>query len=107
MGSPARQRRTRPALQVSLFFLSTAPRAPSGASNVPQIRQSVNSGRRNATFSIDRRPHSWEGPLMNFPALDVALGLAFIFFVLAITCSGINEAMASALRWRAQDLERG
>src|SRR3954454_13853363 len=44
---------------------------------------------------------------MNFPALDVAIGLAFVFFVLAITCSGINEAIASALRWRAQDLERG
>src|ERR1700750_383946 len=44
---------------------------------------------------------------MDFPALDVAIGLAFVFFVLAITCSGINEAIASAMRWRAQDLERG
>jgi hypothetical protein len=44
---------------------------------------------------------------MNFPALDVAIGLAFVFFVLAITASGINEAIASLMRWRAQDLERG
>jgi hypothetical protein len=43
----------------------------------------------------------------NFPALDVAIGLIFIFFILAIVCSGINEAFASAFRWRAQDLERG
>ena len=44
---------------------------------------------------------------MNFPALDVALGLVFVFFILALVCSGINEAIASALRWRAQFLERG
>ena len=44
---------------------------------------------------------------MNFPALDVALGLVFVYFILALVCSGINEAIASALRWRAQDLERG
>jgi hypothetical protein len=45
--------------------------------------------------------------MTDFPALDVALGLAFAFFVFAITCSGINEAIASTMRWRAQDLERG
>src|SRR5947209_6477670 len=45
--------------------------------------------------------------MLNFPALDVALGLVFIFFILSIVCSGINEAIASSLRWRAQDLERG
>src|SRR5262245_4394474 len=45
--------------------------------------------------------------MLNFPALDVALGLIFVFFVLALVCSGINEAIASRLRWRAQDLERG
>lgn len=43
----------------------------------------------------------------NFPALDVAIGLIFVFFILAIVCSGINEAVASLLRWRAQMLERG
>jgi hypothetical protein len=45
--------------------------------------------------------------MSNFPALDVAIGLIFVFFILAIICSGINEAFASAFRWRAQDLERG
>jgi hypothetical protein len=45
--------------------------------------------------------------MLNFPALDVAIGLIFVFFLLAIVCSGINEAIASLARWRAQDLERG
>lgn len=45
--------------------------------------------------------------MSNFPALDVAIGLIFVFFILAVVCSGINEAFASAFRWRAQDLERG
>jgi len=45
--------------------------------------------------------------MLNFPALDVAFGLIFVYFVLAIVCSGLNEAMASLARWRAQDLERG
>ena len=45
--------------------------------------------------------------MLNLPALDVAIGLIFVFFLLAIVCSGINEAIASLARWRAQDLERG
>jgi hypothetical protein len=45
--------------------------------------------------------------MLNFPALDVAIGLSFVFFVLALVCSGINEALAAWQRWRAQDLERG
>jgi hypothetical protein len=45
--------------------------------------------------------------MSNFPALDVAIGLIFLFFILALVCSGINEAISSWLRWRAQDLEHG
>jgi hypothetical protein len=45
--------------------------------------------------------------MLSFPALDVALGLVFLYFILALVCSGINETIASVLRWRAQDLERG
>lgn len=45
--------------------------------------------------------------MLNYPAVDVAIGLIFVFFILALVCSGINEAIASSLRWRAQDLERG
>jgi hypothetical protein len=45
--------------------------------------------------------------MLNYPAVDVAIGLTFLFFILALVCSGINEAISSSLRWRAQDLERG
>ncbi len=45
--------------------------------------------------------------MLNFPALDVAVGVIFVYFILAIVCSGLNEAIASLGRWRAQDLERG
>jgi len=45
--------------------------------------------------------------MLNFPALDVAVGVIFVYFILAIVCSGVNEAIASLGRWRAQDLERG
>src|SRR3954471_14160823 len=45
--------------------------------------------------------------MLNFPALDVAIGLVFVYFILALVCSGVNEAISSWARWRAQDLERG
>src|SRR4051794_25436050 len=38
-------------------------------------------------------------------ALDVAIGLALMFFLLATVCSSINETIASALGWRAKTLE--
>jgi hypothetical protein len=43
--------------------------------------------------------------LGDLPALDVALGLAFLFFLLSTVCSAINEGIASALGWRAKTLE--
>lgn len=39
------------------------------------------------------------------PALDVAIGLAFMFFLLSTVCSALNEAIASILGWRAKTLE--
>jgi hypothetical protein len=45
--------------------------------------------------------------LSGLPALDVAIGLAFVYFVLSIVCSAVNEAIAATFRLRAQDLERG
>ncbi|HEV8098209.1 MAG TPA: hypothetical protein VGP56_03615, partial [Gaiellaceae bacterium] len=45
--------------------------------------------------------------MLNYPAVDVAIGLVFVFFILAVVCSGINEGISSSLRWRAQFLERG
>jgi hypothetical protein len=43
--------------------------------------------------------------LGNLPALDVAIGLAFLFFLLSTICSAINEGIATFLGWRAKTLE--
>jgi hypothetical protein len=43
----------------------------------------------------------------DFPALDVALGLFFVYFVLALVCSALNEVIATVAGWRSSDLERG
>ena len=43
--------------------------------------------------------------LTNIPALDVAIGLAFLYFVLSTAISMINEAIANVLGWRAKTLE--
>lgn len=40
-------------------------------------------------------------------ALDVLIGLFFLYFLLSIVCSAANEAIASYLNLRAIDLERG
>src|SRR5438094_4173968 len=40
-------------------------------------------------------------------ALDVLIGLAFLFLVLSIVCSAINEIIASVLKLRARYLEAG
>jgi hypothetical protein len=45
--------------------------------------------------------------LLDFAALDVALGLIFVYLVLALVCSALNEAIASALGWRAKFLRAG
>jgi hypothetical protein len=44
--------------------------------------------------------------LTGFPAIDVAIGLAFLFFVLSTVSSALNEAVASLLGWRAKTLEQ-
>src|SRR4051812_35234451 len=45
--------------------------------------------------------------LSGMPAVDVALGLAFLFFLLSLVCSSINEAISSFFKLRARNLERG
>jgi hypothetical protein len=45
--------------------------------------------------------------MLDLSALDVAIGLVFVYFILALVCSIVNEGIASFLRWRAKDLERG
>ncbi|HYP39118.1 MAG TPA: hypothetical protein VEX13_02060 [Chloroflexia bacterium] len=45
--------------------------------------------------------------LFGSTALEVALGLIFIYFLLSLICSSINEFLAGLLKWRARDLEMG
>jgi hypothetical protein len=45
--------------------------------------------------------------LSGYPALDVFIGLAFLYFLLSIVASSINEAIASILGLRAKTLEKG
>jgi hypothetical protein len=44
--------------------------------------------------------------LTGLTALDVAIGLAFAFFLVSVLCSTIHELIAAGLGWRAQDLEK-
>lgn len=43
--------------------------------------------------------------LTGMPALDVAIGLAFLYFLLSTVCAAFNEAIANVLGWRAKTLE--
>lgn len=45
--------------------------------------------------------------LTGFPALDVAIGLAFMYFLLSIVCSSIQEGVSTVLKLRADNLEKG
>lgn len=45
--------------------------------------------------------------LSGFTALDVAIGLLFVYLILSIVVSTINEAIASRLKWRSKDLFKG
>ncbi len=39
--------------------------------------------------------------------LDVAIGLVFVFVILSLACSALNETISSMFNWRAQFLRRG
>lgn len=43
--------------------------------------------------------------LSGFPALDAAIGLVFLYFLLSTALSTINEGIANVLGWRAKTLE--
>jgi hypothetical protein len=45
--------------------------------------------------------------LSGYPAVDVVIGLAFMFFLLSTAVSAINEMVANVLAWRAKTLEDG
>ena len=39
--------------------------------------------------------------------LDVAIGMAFVFLLLSLICSALNELLETRLKNRAGDLEKG
>jgi hypothetical protein len=45
--------------------------------------------------------------MFDFPALDVAIGLVFVYIVLALVCSTINESISTAVGLRARYLQVG
>jgi hypothetical protein len=45
--------------------------------------------------------------LLDFAAVQVALGLIFVYLVLALVCSALNEAVSTVWRWRAKFLQEG
>jgi hypothetical protein len=45
--------------------------------------------------------------MLDFAALDVALGLIFVYLVLALVCSALNETISSVFSWRAKFLREG
>jgi hypothetical protein len=45
--------------------------------------------------------------VFDFPALDVAIGLIFLYILLALACSALNEAIATMVGLRARYLQLG
>jgi hypothetical protein len=45
--------------------------------------------------------------VFDFAALEVALGLIFVYLVLALVCTAVNETVSSVLAWRADTLREG
>jgi hypothetical protein len=45
--------------------------------------------------------------VFDFAGIDVALGLIFLYLVLALVCSALNETVSAVLAWRAKMLRAG
>ncbi len=45
--------------------------------------------------------------MLDSAVLDVAFGLVFVFVILSLACSALNETISSVFNWRAQFLRRG
>lgn len=45
--------------------------------------------------------------MLDFPALDVAIGVTFLYIILALVCSTVNEAISTGLGMRARFLQLG
>jgi hypothetical protein len=45
--------------------------------------------------------------MFDFAALDVALGVIFVYLILALVCSALNETISSIFSWRSKFLREG
>src|SRR5947207_657154 len=63
-------------------------------------------GRRLSPRGISREDRPMSG-LLGSTLLDVLIGLFFIYLLLSVICSSIQELLAGFLKLRARDLERG
>jgi hypothetical protein len=45
--------------------------------------------------------------MFSFAALEVALGLIFVYLLLSLACTALNETVSSLLSWRAKFLRQG
>ncbi len=45
--------------------------------------------------------------MFNSETLEVAIGMAFLFLLMSLICTGIKEWIEGIFKWRAMDLERG
>jgi hypothetical protein len=55
----------------------------------------------------ERNQYRKEANVFNSGVLDVAVGLTFVYLLLALVCTAVNEIFEAKLRLRARDLERG
>ena len=45
--------------------------------------------------------------MTSFPYLDLAIGMSFVYLLMALVCSTVNEAIAGAINSRGKTLEKG
>ena len=45
--------------------------------------------------------------MLNSSILDIALGMVFLFVLVSLLCSAVNEMLAQVFRMRSKNLEAG
>ena len=45
--------------------------------------------------------------MLNSETLEVAIGMVFLFLLMSLICTGVQEWLEGIFKWRAMDLERG
>lgn len=60
---------------------------------------------RHCADTVSRASIGAVGDISSFAAIEVLIGLSFVFFLLSTACSALQEMLASVLGWRAKTLE--